>query len=139
MVVGRGEKIYSRLLLKPLLGGTSCWDDRPPKRGNLRGNRWVHALRVEREGINIVAGRKVTTHKGTKQVRLCLARVGVAQCGRQVHPDQTKAVKGQDCKTLATAGAIKRPLPCPGKGVEKQSTCYKVKRKNKARRKEKRQ
>ena len=131
LVVGRGEKIYSRLLLKPLLGGMSCWDDKPPKRGNLRGNRWVHALRVEREGINIVAGRKVTTHKGTKQVRLCLARVGVAQCDQQVHPDQTKAVKGQDCKTLATAGAIKRPLTCLGRGVEKQSTFYKVKRKKK--------
>ena len=36
--------------------------------------------------------------------------------GRQVLPDQTKAVKGQDRKTLATAGAIKRPLPCPGRG-----------------------
>ena len=138
LVVGRGEKIYSRLLPKPLLGGTSCWDDRPPKRGNLRGNRWVHALRVEREGINIMAGRKATTHRGIKQVCLCLARVGVAQCGRQVHPDQTKAVKGQDRKTLATAGAIKRPLPCPGREVEKQSIFYKVKRKNRARRKEKR-
>ena len=42
--------------------------------------------------------------------------MGVAQCGRQVHPDQTKAVKGQDCKTLATVGAIKRPLLCPGEG-----------------------
>ena len=94
MVVGRGEKIYSRLLPKPLLGGTSCWGDRPPKRRNLRGNRWVHALRVEREGINVVAGRNATTYRGIKQVRLCLARVGVAQCGRQVHPDQTKAVKG---------------------------------------------
>ena len=94
LVVGRGEKIYSRLLLKPLLGGTSCWDDRPPKRGNLRGNRWVHALRVGRERINIVAERKATTHRGTKQVRLCLVRVWVAQCGRQVHPDQIKAVKG---------------------------------------------
>ena len=73
----------------------------------------MHALRVEREGINIVAERKATTHKGTKQVRLCLARVGVAQYGRQVHLDQTKAVKGQDRKTLAMAGAIKRPLPCP--------------------------
>ena len=51
LVVGRGEKIYSRLLLKSLLGGTSCWDDRPPKIGNLRGNRWVHALRVRREGL----------------------------------------------------------------------------------------
>ena len=119
MVVGRGEKIYSRLLPKPLLGGTSCWDDRPPKRGNLKGNRWVHALRVEREGINVVAGRNATTYRGIKQVRLCLVRVGVAQCGRQVHPDQTKAVKGP----LATAGAIKRPLPCPVKsGDRKQST-----------------
>ena len=120
LVVGREEKIYSQLLLKPLLGGTSYWDDRPPKRGNLRGNRWVHALRVEREGINVVAGRNATTYRGTKQARLCLARVGVAQCGRQVHPDQTKAVKGQDSKTLVTAGTIKRPLPCPVEGVEKQ-------------------
>ena len=138
MVVGRGEKIYSRLLSKPLLGGTSCWDDRPPKIGNLRGNRWVHALRVEREGINIVAGRKATTHRGIKQVRLCLARVGVAQCGRQVHPDQTKAVKGQDRKTLATTGAIKRPLPCPVGGIENRAYFTKEKEKNRARRKEKR-
>ena len=114
-MVGRGEKIYSRLLPKPLLGGTSCWDDRPPKRGNLRGNRWVHALRVEREGINIVAGRNAMTHRGIKQVCLCLARVGVAHCGRQVHPDQTKAVKGQDRKTLATAGSIKKALAVPCK------------------------
>ena len=121
-MVGRGEKIYLRLLPKPLLGGMSYWDDRPPKRGNLKGNRWVHALRVEREGINIVVGRKATTHRGIKQVRLCLARVGVAQCGQQVHPDQTKAVKGQDRKTLAAVGAIKRPLPCPVKGDKKQST-----------------
>ena len=38
----------------------------------------------------------------------------------QVHPDQTKAVKGQDSKTLVTAGTIKRPLPCPVEGIEKQ-------------------
>ena len=138
LVVGRGEKIYSRLLLKSLLGGTSCWDDRPPKRGNLRGNRWVHALRVEREGINIVAGRKATTHRGIKQVHPCLARVGVAQCGRQVHLDQTKAVKGQDRKTLVTAGAIKRPLPCPVDRVEKQSIFYNVKRKREQEEKKKR-
>ena len=98
----------------------------------------MHALRVEREGINIVAGRKVTRHGGTKQVRLCLVRVGVAQCGRQVHPDQTKTVKGQNRKILATAGAIKRPLRCPVEGIEKHSIFYKVKRKNRARRKEKR-
>ena len=63
--------------------------------------------------------------------------MGVAQCGRQVHPDQTKAVKGQDCKTLATAGAIKRPLPCPGRRRKKQSIFYEVKRKTKQEEKEK--
>ena len=31
-----------------------------------------------------------------------------------------KGVKGQDNKTLVTAGTIKRPLSCPVKGVEKQ-------------------
>ena len=97
----------------------------------------MHALRVEREWINIVAGREATTHRGIKQVRLCLARVGVAQCGRHVHPDQTKAVKGQDRKTLATAGAIKRPLPCPVGGIENKAYFTKEK-KNRARRKEKR-
>ena len=98
----------------------------------------MHALRVEREGINIVAGRNATTHRGIKQVRLCLAKVGVAQCGRQVHPDQTKAVKGQDRKTLAMAGAIKRPLPCPVEGIEKQRISHKVKRKTEQEEKEKR-
>ena len=78
----------------------------------------MHALRVGREGINIMAG-KATTHNGTKRVYLCLARVCVAQCGRQVHPDQTKAVKGQDRKTLVMIGAIKRPLPCPVEGGSK--------------------
>ena len=97
----------------------------------------MHALRVRREGINIVAG-KATTHKGTKRVCLYLARVCVAQCGRQVHPDQTKAVKGQDRKTLVTASAIKRPLPCPVGEVEKQGIFYNVKRKNRAKGKEKR-
>ena len=63
LVAGRGEKIYSRLLLKSLLGGTSCWDDRSPKRGNLRRNRWVHVLRMRREGINIVAGKGYDTQR----------------------------------------------------------------------------
>ena len=48
---------------------------------------------------------------------------------RQVHPDQTKAVKGQNSKTLVMAGTIKRPLPCPVKGIEKQRISHKVKRK----------
>ena len=88
----------------------------------------MHALRVGREGINIVAG-KATTHSGTKRVCLCLARVCVAQCGRQVHPDQTKAVKEQDRKTLVTTDAIKRPLLCPVDEVEKQSIFHNVKEK----------
>ena len=96
----------------------------------------MHALRVRREGINIVAG-KATTHRGTKRVCLCLAGVCVAQCGRQVHPDQTKAVKGQDRKTLVTAGAIKRPLLCPVERVKKQSIFYNVKRKKQSKRKRK--
>ena len=58
--------------------------------------------------------------------------------GRQVCPDQTKAVKGQDGKTLATADAIKRPLPCPEEGIEKQGIFYEGKEKNRAKRKEKR-
>ena len=98
----------------------------------------MHALRVEREGINIVAGRKATTHRGTKQVCLYLAWVGVAQCGRQVHSDQTKAVKGQDYKTLATAGAIKRPLPCPGKRIENRVYFRKGKEKTEQEEKKKR-
>ena len=97
----------------------------------------MHALRVEREGIDVVAGRNATTYRGIRQVCLCLARVGVAQCGRQVHPDQTKAVKGQDCKTLAMAGAIKRPLPCPVEEDRKQSTFSGVKERNRAKAKRK--
>ena len=38
---------------------------------------------------------------------------GSVSHSRQVHPGQTKAVKGQNSKTLVTAGTIKRPLPCP--------------------------
>ena len=97
----------------------------------------MHALRLEREDINVVAGRNATTYRGIKQVRLCLARVGVAQCGRQVHSDQTKAVKGQDRKTLATAGAIKRPLPCPVKGNKKTEHIFGMKERNRARAKRK--
>ena len=56
---------------------------------------------------------------------------------RQVRPDQTEAVKGQNGKTLVTTGTIKRLSPCPVRRIEKQSIFYKVKRKNRARRKEK--
>ena len=56
----------------------------------------------------------------------------------QVHPDQTKAVKGQNSKTLVTAGTIKRPLPCPVKRIEKQRIFHDIEKKNRVRREEKR-
>ena len=66
----------------------------------------------------------------------------VAQYGRQVHPGQTKTVKGQNSKTLVTASTIKRPLPCPVKGIEKQRISHRishnVKRKTEQEEKEKR-
>ena len=62
----------------------------------------------------------------------------VAQYGQQVHPGQTKTVKGQNSKTLVTAGTIKRPLPCPVKGIEKQRISHNVKRKTEQEEKEKR-
>ena len=63
----------------------------------------------------------------------------VAQYGRQVHPGQTKAVKGQDSKILVTAGTIKRPLPCPvEKGEKTEDISHKVKRKTEQEEKEKR-
>ena len=96
----------------------------------------MHALRVRREEINIVA-EKATTHSGTKRVRLCLAGVCVAQYGRQVHPDQTKAVKGQDSKILVTAGAIKRPLSCPVEEVEKQRAYFTTLKEKQSKRKRK--
>ena len=37
MEVGRREKIYFAAPTQALLGGTSCWDDRPPKRGKFEG------------------------------------------------------------------------------------------------------
>ena len=60
----------------------------------------------------------------TKWIRLCLAGV---LYDWQAYPDQTKAVKGQNSKTLVTAGTIKRPLPCPVKRIEKQGIFHNVK------------
>ena len=74
-------------------------------------------------------------HKRTKWIRLCLAEVFYDW---QAYPDQTKAVKGQNSKTLVTAGTIKTPLPCPVEGIEKQRIFSQRKRKSKVRGKEKR-
>ena len=60
----------------------------------------------------------------TKWIRLCLAEV---LYDWQAYPDQTKAVKGQNSKTLVTAGTIKRPLPCPVGRIEKQGNFHNVK------------
>ena len=70
----------------------------------------------------------------TKWIRLCLAGV---LYDWQAYPDQTKAVKGQNSKTLVTTGTIKRPLPCPVKRIEKQGIFHNVKRENRVRGKEK--
>ena len=72
--------------------------------------------------------------KMTQWIRLCLAGV---LYDWQAHPDQTKAVKGQNSKTLVTAGTIKRPLSCPVEGIEKQRIFHNVKRKGRVRGKEK--
>ena len=70
----------------------------------------------------------------TKWIRLCLAGV---LYDWQAYPDQTKAVKGQNSKTLVTAGTIKRPLPCPVERIEKQGIFHNVKEKSRVRGKEK--
>ena len=56
----------------------------------------------------------------------------------QAHLDQTKAVKGQNSKTLVTAGTIKRPLPCPVERIGKQGIFHDIEKKNRVRREEKR-
>ena len=56
---------------------------------------------------------------------------------RQVHLDQTKAVKGQNSKTLVTAGTIKRPLPCPVKRIEKQRIFHDIKKEKQSKKRRK--
>ena len=55
----------------------------------------------------------------------------------QACPDQTKAVKGQNSKTLVTAGTIKRPLPCPVERIGKTGDFSQHKRKSRVRGKKK--
>ena len=83
----------------------------------------MHALSVRREEINIVAGKAVT-HRRTKMSLPLSGRGSVSHSmvGRYTQARQ-RGVKGQDSKTLVTAGTIKRPLPCPVEGVEKQRVC----------------
>ena len=51
--------------------------------------------------------------------------------GQQVRSDQTETVKGQNGKTMVTAGTIKRLLPCPVKGGQKTEHILESKRKKK--------
>ena len=60
LVVGRGKKIYLRLLPEPLLGGTFCWDDRPPKRGKFEG---------EPLGACLESGEREYLYRGRKEMR----------------------------------------------------------------------
>ena len=72
----------------------------------------------------------------TKWIRLSLAGV---LYDWQAYPDQTKAIKGQNSKTLVTAGTIKMPLPCPVDGIEKKrGDFHDIEKKNRVRREEKR-
>ena len=68
-----------------------------------------------------------------KWIHLCLAEV---LYDWQAYLDQTKAVKGQNSKTLVTAGTIKRPLPCPVKRIENRGfSRHKKKEQSKKKRK----
>ena len=49
MVVERREKTYFAAPVQALLGGTSCWDDRPPKRGKVEGEPLDACLEGKRE------------------------------------------------------------------------------------------
>ena len=96
----------------------------------------MHALSVRREEINIVAGKAMTTEGQNESVSVWQGFC-VAQHGRQVHQGQTKAVKGQNSKTLVTAGTIKRPLPCPVEWIEKQGIFHNVKERQSKKKKRK--
>ena len=83
LVVGRGEKTYFAAPAQALLGGTSCWDDKPPKRGKVEGGT-VRCMPwgKERESIYVMAGKSTTVDWQMKQTCLCLVRVS----GTQTNP-----------------------------------------------------
>ena len=58
---GEGEEAYFAASAQALLGGTSYWDDRPPKRGKVEGETarcmpWG----IERENAYTMAGKGAT-------------------------------------------------------------------------------
>ena len=61
LVVGRGEETYFAAPTQALLGGTSYWDNRPPKRGKVKGGTVrCMPLGLERENTYIVVGKGAT-------------------------------------------------------------------------------
>ena len=56
-MVGRGEKVYFAVPAQALLGGTSCWDDRPPKRGKFEEEP-LGACSESRERKHLYRGKK---------------------------------------------------------------------------------
>ena len=60
-MVGRGEKIYFAAPAQAFLGGTSCWDDRSPKRGKFEGEPLGACLEGKREKVFIPWQEKSAT------------------------------------------------------------------------------
>ena len=61
LVVGRGEETYFVAPAQALLGGTSCWDDRPTKRGKAEGGTVrCMPLGIKRENAYTVVGKGAT-------------------------------------------------------------------------------
>ena len=56
-MVGRGENIYFAAPTQALFGGTSCWDDRPPKKGKFEGEP-LGACLESRERKHLYRDRK---------------------------------------------------------------------------------
>ena len=56
-MVGRGKNVYFAVPVQALLGGTSYWDDRPPKRGKFEGEP-LGACLEGRERKHLYYGRK---------------------------------------------------------------------------------
>ena len=60
-MVGRGEETYFVAPAQALLGGMSCWDDRPTKRGKAEGGTVrCMPLGIKRENAYIVVGKGAT-------------------------------------------------------------------------------
>ena len=94
LVVGRGGKIYFTLPVQTLLGGTSRWDDRPPKRGKI-GEGTLGACHRKRErAFKATAESSATADRNKTNLSLSGEGEPCAEGGRQACPDQTKAVRG---------------------------------------------